>query len=45
VFEISFIAEPGVYYTDKLVLERGDVIRLRIPPNIATSAFFRRAGP
>jgi hypothetical protein len=44
VFEISFIAESGLYYTEDVVLEPGDVIRLRIPPNIATSAFFRRAG-
>lgn len=44
VFEISFIAESGLYYTDQIMLDRGDVIQIRIPPNIATSAFFRRAG-
>lgn len=42
VLEISFIAEPGLYYTEDLMLERGDVVQITIPPNIATSAFFRR---
>lgn len=41
-FEISFIATEGVYYSDELLLEPGDVIQVTIPPNIATSAFFRR---
>lgn len=42
VFEVSFIAEEGQYYSDDLVLEAGDVVELQIPPNIETSAFFRR---
>jgi hypothetical protein len=42
MLEISFIAEPGLYYTEDLMLERGDVVQITIPPNIATSAFFRR---
>ena len=41
-FEVSFIATEGVYYSDELLLEPGDVIQMTIPPNIATSAFFRR---
>jgi hypothetical protein len=41
-FEISFIAAEGLFYSDDLLLEAGDVIQLRIPPNIASSAFFRR---
>jgi hypothetical protein len=41
-FEISFIATEGLYYSDELLLEPGDVIQITIPPNIATSAFFRR---
>lgn len=42
VLEISFIAAGGPYYTHDLLLEPGDVISVRIPPNIETSAFFRR---
>ena len=42
MLEISFIAEPGLYLTEELALERGDVVQVTIPPNIATSAFFRR---
>ena len=42
VLEISFIAAGGPYYTHDLLLEPGDVITVRIPPNIETSAFFRR---
>jgi hypothetical protein len=42
VLEISFIAAGGPYYTHDLLLAPGDVITVRIPPNIATSAFFRR---
>ncbi len=41
-FEISFIAAEGLFYSDDLLLEAGDVIQLRIPPNISSSAFFRR---
>ncbi len=41
-FEISFIGETGVYLSDDLSLGPGEVVRLTIPPNIATSAFFRR---
>ena len=42
VFEISFIAEEGLYLTEELMLEPGDLIQLNIPPNISSSAFFRR---
>jgi hypothetical protein len=42
VFEISFIAEEGLYLTEELTLEPGDLIQLNIPPNISSSAFFRR---
>ena len=42
VLEITFIAAGGPYYTEALLLDPGDVISVRIPPNIATSAFFRR---
>jgi len=41
-FEISFIGAPGLYLSDEIMLEPGDAIKLTIPPNIATSAFFRR---
>ena len=42
VFEISLIGPDDVYLSDELILERGDLIQLTIPPNIASSAFFRR---
>ena len=42
VFEISFIGAPGLYLSDELMLEPGDAIKLTTPPNIASSAFFRR---
>ncbi len=42
IFEISFIAEEGVYLTEELILDPGDLIQLNIPPNISSSAFFRR---
>jgi hypothetical protein len=41
-FEISFIAETGQYLSDDLSVNPGEVIHLTIPPNIATSTFFRR---
>ncbi len=45
VFEISFIGAEGLFHSEDLILEAGDVIQLRIPPNIASSAFFRRPPP
>ena len=42
-FEISFIWETGLYLSDDLSLEPGDIVNLTIPPNIASSTFFRRA--
>jgi hypothetical protein len=41
-FEISFIGETGLYLSDNLNIRSGDVVHLTIPPNIATSTFFRR---
>jgi len=41
-FDIYFIGESTEYYSDDLLLEPGDVVQLTIPPNIASSAFFRR---
>lgn len=41
-FEISFIAQAGLYLSDDLSLQPGEVVQLTIPPNIASSAFFRR---
>jgi len=41
-FDIYFIGESTEYYSDDLDLEPGDVVQLTIPPNIASSAFFRR---
>lgn len=42
MLEVTFIAAGGPYYTEDLLLDPGDVITVRIPPNIETSAFFRR---
>jgi hypothetical protein len=44
VFEISFIAQEGLYYSDEVVVDPGDMVFLSIPPNIGSSAFFRRGG-
>ncbi len=41
-FEVSFIAEEGVYLTEEFTLDPGDLIQLTIPPNIGSSVFFRR---
>lgn len=43
-FEISFIGESGLYLSDDISVDPGDVVHLTIPPNIATSTFFRRVG-
>lgn len=41
-FEISFIGQTGMYLSDDISVAPGDVVHLTIPPNIASSAFFRR---
>jgi len=44
LFEISFIAREGLYYSEEVVVDPGDMVFVSIPPNIGSSAFFRRGG-
>ena len=41
--EIDFIIESGRYVSDEILVDPGDLVELRIPPNIAASGFFRPA--
>ncbi len=40
--EIDFVIESGRYVSDEILVDPGDLVELRIPPNIAASGFFRR---
>jgi hypothetical protein len=42
VFEISFIVSGEAYVSYPLDVARGDRVEVRVPPNIASSGFFRR---
>lgn len=42
-FEIDLVTGPGRYRSDLVLVVRGDVLQLTIPPNIATSGFFARS--
>lgn len=44
VIEIALIVGSGVYRSDGLDVAAGDVVAVRIPPNLDVSAFFRRVG-
>jgi hypothetical protein len=39
-FEIDMITIPGRYVSDEIPVQPGDLVELRIPPNIASSGFF-----
>ncbi|MDH3457112.1 MAG: hypothetical protein OER90_09745, partial [Gemmatimonadota bacterium] len=39
LFEISFIAREGLYYSEEVVVDPGDMVFVSIPPNIGSSAF------
>ncbi len=39
-FEVDMITIPGRYVSDEILVQPGDLVELRIPPNIASSAFF-----
>jgi len=39
--EVDFIIEYGRYLSDEILVDPGDLVELRIPPNIAASGFFR----
>ena len=42
VFEINFVVGAGVYLSYPVEAAPGDVIEVRVPPNIEASGFFRR---
>jgi len=44
VIEIALIVGTGVYQSAALDVTAGDVVEVRIPPNLDVSAFFRRVG-
>lgn len=44
VIEIALIVGTGVYQSIALDVTAGDVVEVRIPPNLDVSAFFRRVG-
>ncbi|KPJ94680.1 MAG: hypothetical protein AMS18_03245 [Gemmatimonas sp. SG8_17] len=39
-FEIDMITISGRYVSDEIPVQPGDLVELRIPPNISSSAFF-----
>lgn len=44
VIEVALIVGTGVYQSIALDVAAGDVVEVRIPPNLDVSAFFRRVG-
>ncbi len=44
VIELALIVGSGVYRSDGVDVAAGDVVAVRIPPNLDVSAFFRRVG-
>jgi hypothetical protein len=44
VIELALIVGSGVFQSDALDVTAGDVVVVRIPPNLDVSAFFRRVG-
>jgi hypothetical protein len=42
VAEVTVIIGGGVYLSDKVDVAAGDVVQIRVPPNIESSTFFRR---
>lgn len=41
-FEIQLIIGPGTFYSDEVDVAAGDLVELRLPPNIESSGLFRR---
>jgi len=39
-FEVDMITIAGRYVSDEILVQPGDLVELRIPPNISSSAFF-----
>lgn len=42
IFEITFIVSGAVYLSHPVQAQPGDIIEVRLPPNIEASGFFRR---
>jgi len=42
VVEVSLIVGGGTYRSDRIDVARGDVLEIRVPPDLQTSGFFRR---
>lgn len=40
--EVTLITQGGVYLSDAVDVARGDLVQIRVPPDIQSSAFFRR---
>ena len=43
-FEIDLIVGPGFYLSDRVHVAPGDLVELRLPPDLEESGFFRRIG-
>lgn len=41
-FEIQLIIGPGTFVSDEVSVVAGDLVELRLPPNIESSGLFRR---
>lgn len=44
VIELALIVGSGIYRSDGLDVAAGDVVAVRIPPNLDVATFFRRVG-
>jgi hypothetical protein len=44
-FEVVLVVDGSVYRSESMNVAPGDVVQLRLPPNIATSGFFKRVSP
>jgi hypothetical protein len=42
VFEVTLLVEGGTYRSDGMNVAAGDLVEIRLPPNIGSSVFFRR---
>jgi hypothetical protein len=45
LFEVVLVVDGSVYRSEGMNVAPGDVVQLRLPPNIATSGFFTRVSP
>jgi len=42
IIEVHMIIAGGAYQSDPVDVEPGDIVQVRLPPNIESSGFFRR---